>query len=271
MLKRFIYPAFFLLTMLLVTSCEDVIDVDLKTSPNQIVIEGNITDENIAQTVKISQSVPYTDNNTYPPVAGAKVVVTDNAGHTFPFTETQPGIYTSKTLKGQYGHTYNLSVVANSTTYTAASTMPNPVLIDSLSIKVITFGGDDRKIVQVHYKDPVDVVNQYRFVMDVNGIITKRIYANNDRLTNGNSVTELLFYQTDEDNKELVKGDKVQVQIQCIDKDIFTYWNTLMQQTQNGPGGGVTPGNPPSNISNNALGYFSAHTLSKKTLVVNSD
>ena len=54
MLKRFIYTAFLFFPVLLITACEDVIDVDLKTSPNQLVIEGNITDKNAAQIVKIT-------------------------------------------------------------------------------------------------------------------------------------------------------------------------------------------------------------------------
>jgi hypothetical protein len=268
MLKRIIYTALLFSGVLLISSCEDVIDVDLKTPPNQIVIEGNITDQNTTQVVKISQSVPYTNTNTYPPVIGATVTVTDDTGHTFVFSETTPGTYTGGPLRGQYGHTYNLNVNANSNTYTASSTMPQPIKIDSLSIKAITFGGNETKIVQVHYKDPADVKNQYRFVLSINNILTKRVYAEDDRLTNGNEVTDQLFYDDDEDNKELVAGDEAKVELQCIDENVFTYWFTLRQQSQNGPGGGVTPGNPPSNISNNALGYFSAHTVDTKTFVV---
>ena len=47
------------------------------------------------------------------------------------------------------------------------------------------------------------------------------------------------------------------------------YWFSLMQQQGNGPGGGTTPSNPPSNFDNNALGYFSAHTTQVKQIIVN--
>jgi hypothetical protein len=56
--------------------------------------------------------------------------------------------------------------------------------------------------------------------------------------------------------------------MQCIDKPVYTYWFTLMQQGDNGPGGGVTPADPPSNITPTVLGYFSAHTTQSKTIVV---
>ena len=265
--KYIIYSLLSMVILISFTSCEKVIDVKLNTSASQIVIEGAITDQLGVQTISISESVPYTNTNQYPAVTGAQVVVTDDANHSWTFTETKPGTYTFSSLKAETGHKYTLNVLAKNNTYTASSTMPSLVKIDSLSTKVITFGGDDLKIVEAHFKDPAGQVNQYRFVLKVNGVQIKAVFADNDRLTNGNEVIETLFYD-DDTNEELKAGDVAEVEMQCIDKDVFTYWYTLSQQTQNGPGGGVTPGNPPSNISNNALGYFSVNTTEKKTLTV---
>jgi len=248
-------------------SCEKVIDVKLNTSASQLVIEGTITDQLGVQTITVSESVPYTNSNVYPAVTGAQVTVTDDDNHSWTFTETKPGTYSIASLKAETGHKYTMKVVVKNTTYTASSTMPALVKLDSLSTKIITFGGDDLKIVEAHFKDPADQVNQYRWVLKVNGIQIKAVFADNDRLTNGNEVINTLFYD-DDTNKELKTGDVAEVEMQCIDKEVFTYWFTLSQQTQNGPGGGVTPGNPPSNISNNALGYFSVNTTEKKTLTV---
>jgi hypothetical protein len=249
------------------SSCEKVIDVKLNTSASQLVIEGVITDQLGQQTITISESVPYSNSNQYPPVTGAQVLVTDDDNHSWTFTETKPGTYTFSSLKGEAGHQYTLKAIVNNTTYTAVSTMPALVKLDSLSIKVITFGGDDMNTVEVHYRDPADQVNQYRWVMKVNGVQIKAVFDDNDRLTNGNNVTSTLFYD-DDNNEELKTGDVAEVEMQCIDKDVFNYWYTLSQQTQDGPGGGVTPGNPPSNINNKALGYFSAHTTEKKTITI---
>ncbi|GAA4316291.1 hypothetical protein GCM10023149_13150 [Mucilaginibacter gynuensis] len=253
---------------LLLASCEKVIDVDIKTPPNQLVIEGNITDQLDLQTIKITQSVPYTDSNVYPPVQNADVSVTTNDGVVLHFKESTPGNYTFGPYKGIPGKTYTLRVVIETAIYTASSTMPAPVRADSLSIVNLKFGSSLRKIVAVHYQDPETTTNQYRFIMKVNNTLTRRVYADNDRLTNGNNVKEQLFYGSDDDNEELDTNDEVEVEMQCIDNDIFKYWYTLSQQTQNGPGGGVTPGNPPSNINNNSLGYFSAHTTQTKTITV---
>lgn len=251
-----------------ICSCQKVIDVDLDTSTNQVVIEGNITNQLGLQTIKISQSVPYTDSNNYPPITGATVNVTDDKGNSWVFTERAPGSYTFGPLRGRTGYTYTLKIKINNLLYTASSTMPDSVPIDSLDVKVFEFGDEAQKQMQVYYDDPGNVTNQYRFIMKINGIQSKSVYAENDRFTNGNSTPTILFYAGDDDDDELKTGDHVDVEMQCIDKNIFTYWNTLSQQTQNGRSGGVTPGNPPSNINNNALGYFSAHTVSKKQTII---
>ncbi|ULT26048.1 hypothetical protein KUH03_03495 [Sphingobacterium sp. E70] len=51
----------------------------------------------------------------------------------------------------------------------------------------------------------------------------------------------------------------------CVDKTVYNYWYSLMQQSANS---GVTPSNPPTNISPVTLGYFSAHTFSTKSIQV---
>lgn len=269
MLRKIKYLSLLLAVSFSICSCEKVIDVELNTSPNQLVIEGNITNKLGMQTIKISQSVAYTEPNDYPAVQGAVVNVTDDQGSSWIFTESTPGSYTFGAFKGEPGRTYSLKVNINNVLYTASSTMPDSVGIDSLDVKVFNFGSEKQKQAQVHYKDPAGVANQYRFVLKVNGFQSRSVYSENDRFTDGNNVPSVMFFNgKNDDDDELKTGDNVEVEMQCIDKNVFTYWNTLSQQSQNGPGGGVTPGNPPSNISNDALGYFSAHTVSKKEMVV---
>lgn len=265
--KNIYYLCLLFILVASLSSCQKVVDVKLSTAANQIVIEGAITDFSGEQTIRISQSVPYTSSNNYPAVTGAQVSVKDDTGRSYSFVETQPGIYTINPLKAVTGRTYTMTALVNNVTYTASSTTPALVNIDSLSIKIVTFGGADIKEVEVHFKDPADQVNQYRWVMKVDNVQIKSVYADNDRLTNGNTVTNVLFYD-DDDNEKLKKGDMVTVDMQCIDKAVFNYWYVLSQQSVNGPGGGVSPGNPPSNIDHNALGYFSAQTSSVRTFTV---
>ncbi|HEY0175021.1 MAG TPA: DUF4249 family protein, partial [Pedobacter sp.] len=91
MLKYTLYSCLLFAVLFSFSSCEKVIDVKLNTAADQVVIEGVITDQSGQQTITISQSVPYTNSNQYPPVTGAAVTVTDDAGHSWNFTESKPG------------------------------------------------------------------------------------------------------------------------------------------------------------------------------------
>lgn len=248
---------------MIATSCQKVIDLKLRNVIGKLVIEGNITNDSGRQTVKLSQNVSFTNTNTYPPVSGATVTVTDSQGNIFRFIEHAPGTYTS-VLTGVPDNTYTLQVATGGQTYTAASKMPQPVQIDSITAQPTAFGANkNRRDILVYFQDPPTVANQYRFILTVNGVEVNRVFAFNDDFFNGRYVSLELFAN----EADIEPGDTVSVEMQCLDKPVYTYWFSLMQQ-DNGPGGGVSPSNPPTNISHATLGYFSAHTSSFKTLIV---
>ncbi len=253
-----------MLLLLAITSCQKVVDLKLKDASGQMVTEGNVTNTNTS-IVKLSQNVAFTSSNTYPPVSGATVTISDQTGKSYNLTEGIAGMYSSGQLKGISLNTYNLTVQTGGKTYTASSTMPAAIALDSITAKNAEFNnGNNRKEITVSYLDPAGIKNQYLFLMYVNGVQVKGIFVYNDDLTDGKHVST----QLRQDDVDIYPGDIVKVEMQCIDKANYTYWYALRQQQQNGPGGGVTPSNPPSNLTNNALGYFSAHTLQTKTIVV---
>lgn len=268
MLKQILNITIFISSVLGLFSCQKVIDIEVATSPSQIVIEGNLTNQSGQQTIKVSQTVQYADSNSYPAVKAANVTVKDDRGHSWTFDETQPGVYTFGPLKGEPGRTYTLIVKINDTVYTASSTMPEPVKLDRVNSTSYSFFGNETHSIEVSYQDPEDAANQYRFIMKINGRLVKQVFVDNDRFTNGKSGPRPLFYNSENDEGKIKIGDRVEIEMQCIDKNIFTYWYTFARQTQDGPGGGITPSNPPTNIDNNALGYFSAHSSESKTIVV---
>jgi hypothetical protein len=255
--------SFFIL--LFATSCEKVIDLKLGNETGKLVIEGVITHGKGPQYIKLSTNVAVSNSNTYPPVTGAQVAVDDQAGNTYTFTEESPGVYSIKQLLTKAGNVLTMHVLTNGKNYTASSTMPALVGLGSITSAKNDFDSDhDKKKITVHYKDPPNVVNQYRFILCVNDVQVKRVFANNDEFTNGNAANFDLL----QDDIDIYPGDKVKVEMQCIDKTVYTYWFTLMQQEFNGPGSGITPSDPPNNITPQALGYFSAQTSQSKTLTV---
>ncbi|MBB6128208.1 DUF4249 domain-containing protein [Mucilaginibacter lappiensis] len=251
--------------ILAIISCNKVIDISLDNATDRLVIEGNITDELGPQTIKLNTNVAVSNTNTYPPVTGATVTVNDQAGNVYKFTEGPAGTYITPKMIGVTGNTYTMNVVTNGKTYKASSVMPGLVALKYISSSKSSFNGNDgtRKIT-INYHDPKGVANQYNFLMYVNGVQVKRVFVNNDDFTDGNSVNFDLI----ENDIGINPGDKVTVEMQCIDKAMYTYWFALMQQNYTGPGGGVTPSDPPNNITPLVLGYFSAHTTQTKTITV---
>ena len=64
------------------------------------------------------------------------------------------------------------------------------------------------------------------------------------------------------------QSDTVVVELYTLDAQTFEYYNTLFQIS----GGSemmsfTTPANPNTNISNGALGYFGAYTISRDTII----
>jgi hypothetical protein len=64
----------------------------------------------------------------------------------------------------------------------------------------------------------------------------------------------------------LISGDSIVVALQTIDQGVFDYLRTLGQADNNMAS--ATPANPTSNISNGALGYFSAYAVTSKGIVI---
>jgi translation elongation factor P/translation initiation factor 5A len=249
-------------------SCKKILDLDLEKADPQLIIEANLTDKKGFQTVKISRSVPVSESNIFPNVTGADVTLTDNIGNAYHFIEASEGTYTLSNVEGKHGRQYTLTVIVDGQTYTATSTMPDLVRLDSLTASEETFAGENRTIVAVNFQDPANVPNYYLFKMAINGVKVERIFSDSDFFTDGRVIKRDL-YLNDDDDGEIQENDNVTVEMQSIDKPIYTYWRSLEQQYASGnPNDVTTPSNPPSNFSNNALGYFSAHTTQVMDVII---
>lgn len=264
-LIRLKYYTSLLLVAVVILSCKKVIKLDMGNDSGKLVIEGNITDEPGPQFVKLSRNVPFTSTNTYPPVTGATVTIYDSTTNRyFDMTEGPAGTYSVGKGLGIYGHTYSMTVNAGGHTYTARSVMPQFVGMDSIvTSNNILDKNDNKRMMTVYFNDPAGVKNQYRFIMYVNNVQVNTIFAFDDQFIDGKHVT--LDLQQNE--KDIYPGDTVRVEMQNIDRPIYTYWFTLEQQQGNNPGGAVAPSNPPTNITPATLGYFSAHTTQSISIV----
>lgn len=90
----------------------------------------------------------------------------------------------------------------------------------------------------------------------------------NDEFTSGQEINEYLVFEnrTKDHSKDIVKGNKLTVEMHSIEASVYTYLSSLFNA--NGSADGAAPANPVSNISGGALGFFSAHTVERKTIII---
>lgn len=262
-IKTVIFSAF---AALLLVSCEEVIEIDLDETEAKFVITGAVTDQLEPFRVRIEKTVNFDQPNNYPAVSGALVTISDGA-QTFDLTETAPGIYqTAQNLAGEVGKTYNLRVEVEGQVFEAQSTMPAPVPFDTIKQDIGTQPGGGTTILVVPiYVDPLGFGNYYRFVQTTNGQKLNNIFVFDDRNNDGIRITRPLFAPGSD--IENTVGDTVLVEMQTIDRATYKYFFALDASTSNGPNSSV-PANPENNLSGDVLGYFSAHTVQRRTLIL---
>ncbi len=247
-------------------SCQKVVTLKLNTIPPQIVIQGEVTDSGGPYSITISQTVNFYADNVFPPVSGAIVKISDDEGYTDSLIEFSPGIYSTHGLLGRPGHTYTLSVFSQNTNYSAVSTMPMPVKLDSVSFELTSGFGMQQINAIVNFQDPPGIPNYYQFQEYINGkLLNKDIFIFDDRLSDGKYISATLR----NDSSYLNSGDQLKVNMFSIDQNVYNYFLQLRQSSGTGAfNSTASPANPTSNISGGALGYFSAHTTQSQVITV---
>jgi hypothetical protein len=273
-MKRLIILSFII--ALVSVSCTKNIHLNLQNAAGLLVIEGNINNQPGPYTVYLSKTATYYDSNNIVPVSGGRITISDDAGMRDSLIEVSPGTYHTTTITGTVGRTYHLSVNSGGKQYDAYSKMNPSVPIDSVGILTLSFFGRSQSRVYILYKDPAAVSNFYKGLLYVSSYYSPadsaahvvrsspkqtKVNALNDNLNNG--LTTETFMRTDND---LNKFDTVTAELDAIDQPMYNYWNSLNSSTLSSQS--AAPANPTSNISNNALGYFSAYGVAYSHTIV---
>ncbi|WP_286970696.1 DUF4249 domain-containing protein [Flavobacterium sp. UBA4854] len=248
-----------LLFILLLSSCEEVVNLDLETGEAKIVIDAEIlwnknTDGKV-QTIKISKMAPYY-NNTTPKVSGAVVRVRNSDGDTFIFTETEAGSYVCSDFVPVLNMEYTLFVEVEGKTFTAVEKMTSVAPIKKIDQRYMPdISGPDLLVISVYFDDPVEEQNYYLDYFTTDFLKIPYTIMSNDDLYNGNEVVNE-FSDTD-----LKPGKTVKIVHRGISKNFYNYMNLIFEASSANPFG-TTPGNIRGNVINindsndYALGYF---------------
>lgn len=249
----------FIISYFFFTSCEKVIEVDLNDSDPRIVIEAQLTEGEQEFAVTITQTADYFDNQPIPVIDDAVIyLITEDGTRTFvPFIR---GGFYATSFEATPNQTYTLEVTIGETIYEATSFLPAKVELIELETEFQEATGpiDEGYLVYSRFVDDPAITNYYRLQHLVDGILQNEgedIQVVDDNLFNGGIARLPLF------RKVFDSGETIEVVLQHFDEASYDYFNSLVDIVSNegGPGGGsAAPGNPNSNWSNGALGYFSA-------------
>jgi hypothetical protein len=270
---------FSLASALLLTACEETIDLELDQTASKIVIEGQVTDVADHNYVKVSRTVDFYSTGNAPRVTNATVRVEDNAGNSFSFVHYQGespdsvGMYFPEaTFAGEIGRVYKLTVDIEGQTYTAQDTLFRIVPIDKLESQLNEDEQADPEDpgrfyeVLLFVKEPQDTEDYYLFKFYRNGVLEYgseiEIYFSDDKLLaeNIDGIPTPIFY---------AKDDIARVEAYSLTRDAFIFYRDL-QKLLNNDGGmfGTPPANPRSNLSNGAAGFFQVSAIQSDEITV---
>lgn len=260
-------PVMMMMLSVFVASCTEIISIDFNEADPQLVVEAYIPQSHNAEVI-ITKTVNCNADYNSNEVTGARVMLENGAGDREALYEYIPGHYRSVNIKGIPGEKYKLTIETEDKYEVIESidVMPAPVPISKVRVKHSDLPEVDGVAlpqweVVVEYTDPEKVENYYRFIEYLNGKIAGS-YVETDKLNDGKKNKYFLTCM----DRQMEPGDTLTIEMQSISKAVYDYFygfsmlNTVSQ--------GYTSVNPISNISGVKLGYFSAHTVNQKTVII---
>lgn len=277
--------------LVLFSGCTEPFDIRTDDAEPKIVIYGVITGYLGMQNIYISSTAPYFSQEPNTPVSGATVSITSSTRRIQSYKEHPniAGCYSPlESWCAEEGDIYSLTVEVDfdgdgiAERYEATTEVSHTVYLDSIKIAPINIMGHENYAVNIYGQDsPEEEYYLFRFYINgvrVNSNITDYVISD-DIVFNGeyidgmtikyfNSITE---YEKDSDGRRkesvyLSPGDRIDVDISIIPKGYYNFIIQCMNE-KNGenPLFGGPPSNITSNISNGAIGFFTAYTYSQQS------
>ena len=253
-LKYFFFLGFSLLAL---SSCEDVIELELGTTEPQLVIEATLDASNQIATVSLSKSNDFYDNSAPDKISSATITLSNGTGDIFNLTETNTGIYSAENVAANPDEVFTISIEVNGVIYEAKAIVPHPVDLNEIE-KIegfnTPFGGDneagDSIQVAAVWDDPAGQENFYRIRTFADEAFQSNIYTvlTDDFIGDGAEATVLI-------RDQFKVNTIITLELLSTDENYYDYFFQLSSLVGEG-GNSTTPYNPVGNFDEEALGYF---------------
>ena len=286
-MKRLVYTL--LLPLLAWYGCRKDVVLKMPNYEQKVVVEASIETGSPA-TVFLSYSVPYFGEFDFTKpdsafVKGAVVSITDGV-KSETLTEADPAIgyfYYGLNLRGEVGKSYTLTVTLNGKSFSASTSIRQPVALDSLF-----FRGDTPKdslgFIWQRFSEPAGAGNYYRWyakrlgrdnfyaapfnsVFDDKFVDGKQFEFGYDR---GPQPNQLQQNREDPERGYYKRGDTVVVKFCHIGKREFDFWNTYYQNKLSNSNPFSSPANIASMFTDyrEAFGAFVGYSPVFDTIVI---
>ena len=281
--------------MLAMSACEEKIDLNLTPNKPLLVVEAYINNiQSQYNYVVLTRSQDYfSPNLNNVPVQNAAVfitegMVTSSGGYAWDtssrvqLTELnnplvppafRQGVYfdprivsdPNAALRGMIGKAYLLEIEAEGQRYSAITSLPTPIEIDSLTFGFESVNDSNERRVRItnHYQDPDTLGNSQLYYWIENddrnsfgwGGIDKSRFPGKDDQTNGQ------YIRLTHPNRFEVP-DTIDYYMASVNKDVYNFWESYDEARNNG-GPFSTPVQLKSNLRGAAVtGCFSGFSLS---------
>lgn len=250
--------------ILVFTSCQKVIDVNLNEADPQLVVESNYFASGDSVVAKLSYTSNYFSTEDAEKINDANVSIIDAQGVETVLNNAGLGRYDLFNYQPQYNEVYTLKVELGGVEYLAESYLNDVISLDSLpyQFQEQSIFGDSGYVLTMAINDPFDESNYYRATRTSSDTINNfedDIFLFDDELVNGN-VFQIPFFA---DRYKI--GDTIFVELRSYDKVTYDYYTELISTLG---GNSAAPTNPTNNWSNNALGYFAAWGMDTASVVI---
>jgi hypothetical protein len=258
----------------MLTACEETIELDSRQAPPQLVVQSTITNQLKAHPVTLSKTAGFYSSGQTPRVTDAVVSISDNENNVFDyFYNSEAGKYfPNQPFEGIPGRTYTLNIQADGKTITAMETMPTAPVIDKIQQQIDEEEQEDPEDegyfyeITINATEPQDTRDYYLFkfyrndsIQDADG---RAIYFADDNLIGEqiNGIEAPVYYKV---------GDEAKFEIYSITRQAFVFYNDL-NNILNSDGGMFSPqpANPRTNLQGGAIGFFQVSPLAADSLVI---
>lgn len=278
------------------TACEEVVDLKVPDTDRFFVVNAVLTNQVKTQSIQLFKSQNYFDNNPPESIQGAKVVVTDNAGNRFEFTENASvkGLYewrpVGNQVLGKVGSSYQLSIDWNGEQFEAFSKMNRVPPIDSIRYKKETANlrqrgeGKPDEGFEAHFyaRDPIGVGDCYRLrtykngkLFDGSNNLTVMFDSNFQKGAQGDGLMFISPVRSSISPELYLDGDSLTVELLSITEGQFDFYFQARQELNNAGLFSRPAANIPTNVVNKnksskwqGAGWFGVSAVSRSTIKI---